>query len=82
MQSARMTYKTAASDEYILCVCKETWARILTSLQKIINNKSEKFGENKWCKQLTEGFRSNSVAWMMESGTEGENGRRLAAFIN
>jgi hypothetical protein len=36
-ESARMTYKSAASDEYILGVRKETCARNL-SLQ-IINNK-------------------------------------------
>ena len=36
----------------------------------------------KWCKQLTEGFRSNSVAaCMVEPGEEGENGLWLTADI-
>ena len=49
--------------------------RIL-SLQTI-----KKKAENKWGKQLTERFGSNSEACTMELGEEGDNGPRLAADV-
>jgi hypothetical protein len=76
LQPARMTYKSAATDKYILGVRKETQAKIL-SLQ-IINKDREQL---KWCKQLTVGFSDSVAACTTESREKDDNGLPLTADI-
>ena len=70
MPYGRITYnKIAGSDECISGVRKEATPRL-----QIINK-----GKNKWCKQLTEGFCSDSGATcVMGPGEEGDSILKLA----
>jgi hypothetical protein len=76
LQSARKTYyyyKLATSDEYVLCIWKETRARTLN--QAIVSKSQGK----RFKQKLTERFRSDLVdICIVASGNEGEDGLRVA----